>query len=126
MAIQLPGNAANLQTDFLSLLVTQLQNQDPLAPMDSSQMTAQLSQLYELQALENMDSNFGHVLESVQQSYASSLVGKQVSFSGVAADGSSETITGQVQEVNIADSDDITLVVGNQNVSLADVISVRN
>lgn len=126
MAVEATSNATTLQTDYLSLLVTQLQNQDPMAPMDSSEMTAQLSQLYQLQALENMDSNFSQVLESAQQSYASSLVGKEVSFEASGDDGSAETVTGQVQEVNIEDPSDVTLMVGNRTIGLADVISVRN
>lgn len=36
---------ADLQNTFMKLLVTQLQNQDPLNPMDNSQMTAQLAQI---------------------------------------------------------------------------------
>ena len=126
MATEATGNATTLQTDYLSLLVKQLQNQDPLAPMDSSQMTAQLSQLYELDALESMDSNFGQVLESVQQSYASSLVGKEVSFEAAGEDGASQTVTGEVEEVNIEDPSDVTLMVGDKTISLSDVISVRN
>ncbi|EIF79881.1 flagellar basal body rod modification protein, partial [Burkholderia pseudomallei 354a] len=38
-------SAADLQTTFLKLLVTQLQNQDPTSPVDSSQMTSQLAQI---------------------------------------------------------------------------------
>jgi len=34
--------------DFLQLLVTQLQNQDPLNPMDSTEFTAQLAQFSSL------------------------------------------------------------------------------
>ena len=36
-------SAAGLQDSFMTLLVTQLQNQDPLNPMDSGQMTSQLA-----------------------------------------------------------------------------------
>ena len=40
------GNSpTDMQTTFLRLLTTQLQNQDPTNPMDSSQMTSQLAQI---------------------------------------------------------------------------------
>lgn len=126
MATETSGNATTLQTDYLSLLVTQLQNQDPMAPMDSSEMTAQMSQLYQLQALENMDANFSAVLASVQQDYATSLVGKEVAYGAEDDDGETTTGTGQVQEVKVGDSSDITLTVGDQTIGLADVVSVGN
>jgi len=126
MAMETSGNATTLQTDYLSLLVTQLQNQDPMAPMDSSEMTSQMSQLYQLQALENMDTNFSAVLASVQQDYATSLVGKEVVYGAENDDGETATGTGQVQEVKVGDSSDITLTVGDRTIGLADVISVGN
>ncbi len=126
MATEAIGNSTTLQTDYLSLLVKQLQNQDPMAPMDSSQMTAQLSQLYQLQALENMDSNFDQVLQSTQQSYATSLVGKEVSYEVEGGVNSNGKGSGQVVKVNIDNPSDITLMVGDQTIGLADVISVGN
>ena len=43
--------------DFLQLLVTQLQNQDPLNPMDSTEFTAQLAQFSSLEQLYNVNDN---------------------------------------------------------------------
>ena len=41
----LAGNtsATALQNNFMTLLVTQMQNQDPLNPMDNSQVTSQMA-----------------------------------------------------------------------------------
>ena len=39
------ANAVGSQSAFLQLLVTQMQNQDPLNPMDNSQITSQLAQI---------------------------------------------------------------------------------
>lgn len=44
------------KSDFLNLLVTQLQFQDPLNPMDSADFTAQLAQFSSLEQLTNMNS----------------------------------------------------------------------
>ena len=43
--------------DFLRLLVTQLQYQDPLNPADSAQFTAQLAQFSSLEQLGNINDN---------------------------------------------------------------------
>lgn len=50
----IPG--ANEQT-FLQLLVTQIQNQDPLNPTDSTQFVTQLAQFSELEQMTNMNTN---------------------------------------------------------------------
>ncbi len=119
------NNASDLQMTYMKLLVTQLQNQNPLEPMDSQDMSAQLAQFSQLEQLEGMNSSFGKVLDSVQRSYASSLIGKEVSFSATAADGTEETLTGQVDEMAMDSSGDITLVIGDYSVDLADVSAVR-
>ncbi len=41
--------------DFLKLLVAQMKNQDPLAPMDGTEFTAQLAQFSSLEVLQNID-----------------------------------------------------------------------
>ena len=120
------ATASDIQTDYMKLLVTQLQNQNPLEPLDNPEMTAQLAQFSQLQQLENMNGAFGKVLESVQRSYASSLVGREVSFMAVGEDGAVETKTGQVEQALMGSNGQITLVVGDTTVDLADVVSVRN
>jgi flagellar basal-body rod modification protein FlgD len=51
--------------DFLTLLVTQLKNQDPLKPMDPTEFTAQLAQFSSLEQLYNVNENL-QVLKSLQ------------------------------------------------------------
>ena len=119
------SSASDIQMDYMKLLVTQLQNQNPLEPLDNNEMAAQLAQFSELEQLENMNASFSRVLDSVQQSYASSLIGKDVSFEVRAADGGLETKTGEVEEVIMEDDGDVTLVVDGQNVRLADVTAIR-
>lgn len=53
---------------FMTLLVTQLQNQDPLNPMDNAQMTSQLAQLQTVTGVNKLNST----LESLKASYQSS------------------------------------------------------
>ena len=49
-------SASEIQSDYMALLVTQLQNQNPLEPMDNQDMAAQLAQFSQLQQLENVNS----------------------------------------------------------------------
>jgi flagellar basal-body rod modification protein FlgD len=69
------------QADFLKLLITQLENQDPLSPQDNSAFVAQLAQFSTLQGIENLNSNFVSMnsnLKSSQAIQASALVGHTV------------------------------------------------
>jgi flagellar basal-body rod modification protein FlgD len=72
--------AQEISTNYIKLLVTQLQNQDPTQPMDNNEMASELAQLSSLQQLETMGSTFSQVLTSQQTQEASSLIGKQITF----------------------------------------------
>ncbi len=74
------SSASEIQMDYMKLLVTQLKNQNPLEPMDNSEMASQLAQFSELSQLETMNSSFTEVLETTKRSYANSLLGKNVTF----------------------------------------------
>jgi flagellar basal-body rod modification protein FlgD len=126
MAALSTASASEIQMDYMKLLVTQLQNQNPLEPLDNKDMSAQLAQFSQLQQTENLNTSFGKVLESVQRSYASSLIGKEVSFKTQASDGTIETKTGAVEEVTIAEEGALLLTVDGQQVKLADVTSIRD
>jgi flagellar basal-body rod modification protein FlgD len=71
--------------DFLSLLTTQLQNQDPTSPMDTSQFTSQLVQFTEVAEQISGNSTLTQILgvgQTQQLTQASALVGQQVAFTG--------------------------------------------
>ncbi len=66
---------------FLRLLVTQLQNQNPLNPADSTEFTAQLAQFSSLEQLSNINQNLETLnlfQASINNAQAVSLIGKQV------------------------------------------------
>lgn len=88
-------------TQFLQLLTTELQNQDPTQPMDDTQSVAQLAQFSALQAqnqlvqsFQNFQSNFG-VLQS------SALIGKNVTVVSVDGSGNSSNISGTVTGIQV-------------------------
>jgi flagellar basal-body rod modification protein FlgD len=80
-------NSARSATEdrFLTLLVTQMRNQDPLNPLDNAQVTSQLAQLSTVSGIEKLNATMGTLLGSLtalQPIQASSLVGKSVAIGG--------------------------------------------
>lgn len=73
-------SSSSIQMDYMKLLIAQLQNQNPLEPLDNNEMSSQLAQFSQLEQLESMNSNFAQVLETAERSYANSLLGKNVTF----------------------------------------------
>jgi len=74
---------------FLNLLVTQLQNQDPLNPTDSAEFTAQLAQFSSLEQLGNVNDNLEQLQNfqaSINNSQAVSLIGKEITANGNSLD----------------------------------------
>jgi len=114
------GSAAELQFDYLNLLVTQLQNQNPLDPMDTNEMSSQLTQFAQLEQLQGLNTSFGKVLAATQVGQAATLVGKEIGY--YASDDDSAR-TGTVDSVEFVDGE-VLLMVGDEAVSLEDVIAV--
>ncbi|WP_432323000.1 flagellar hook assembly protein FlgD [Yersinia enterocolitica] len=74
-------NGDELNNQFMTLLVAQIQNQDPLNPMDGTEFVGQMAQLSQVQSTENMakmlKSNTVQ-MERVQAMATVNLVGQQV------------------------------------------------
>jgi flagellar basal-body rod modification protein FlgD len=116
------STAGEIRTDFMKLLVVQLQNQNPLEPMDNSEMASQLAQLSSLEQLEGMNRTFQEVLASQQRLQATALIGREVEF---LPDGAERTVTGRVDEVNVCDTG-IRLKIGEHVIDLDAVQSIRD
>jgi flagellar basal-body rod modification protein FlgD len=79
--------AGNFNT-FLTLLTTQLQNQNPLDPLDSNQFTQQLVEFSSVEQQVNMNANLQTLISLQQTSEATSAMqylGSNVTLSGTAA-----------------------------------------
>ncbi len=76
-----PANMQINETDFLQLISTQLQNQDPLQPTDPSQFLGQLEGLSEVSSLQSMQS----AMSSSQLTSGASLLGQSVLAPGTTA-----------------------------------------
>ncbi len=91
------------QDDFLRLLVAQMENQDPTKPMDNFQFLSQIAQFGMVDGIQNLESSFGSVAESVTQSQllqASSLIGRDV-----LAPGNISTLTSGEGVAGLVDTD---------------------
>lgn len=70
---------------FLTLLVAQMKNQDPMNPLDNAQVTSQLAQLSTVQGIENMSRSLQELASSLganQMSQAANLIGRAVLVPG--------------------------------------------
>lgn len=80
-----PTTAADIQDQFLTLLVAQLQNQDPTNPMDNSQLTSQMAQISTVSGIEKLNSTVESVtsqLASMQMLQGVSMIGRAVLSDG--------------------------------------------
>ncbi len=71
--------------DFLTLLVTQLKNQDPMNPDEPTEFTAQLAQFSSLEQLFNLNESMNNVSTAVadsQKMSALGLIGKEAAYFG--------------------------------------------
>ncbi len=65
-------------TDFLTLMLAQLQNQDPTSPVDGNEFLTQLAQLSEVQGINQLNTSFTGFTNANQAMQASSLLGQSV------------------------------------------------
>ncbi|WP_426700501.1 flagellar hook assembly protein FlgD [Rhodanobacter sp. Col0626] len=106
------------QSDFLKLMTTQLQAQDPTNPVDNSQFVSQMAQFSQLSATQDLltsvntlGSTVNGALQTSQVLGSSSLVNRQVLVPATTIDYSGEAVTGAVNvetagnvSVNIVDA----------------------
>lgn len=101
--------------DFLRLFVTQLKNQNPLSPMDSTGFTSQLAQFSSLEQLTNINTGISNLTlyqNSMQNALATGLIGKTVKVSGsqtsLTTGGAADinySLTGNAAQVKMSISD---------------------
>lgn len=74
-----------IQDRFLTLLVAQMKNQDPLNPLDNAQVTTQLSQISTVTGLEKLNGTLSELLDGYdtgQSMQAAGMIGKLVLVPG--------------------------------------------
>jgi flagellar basal-body rod modification protein FlgD len=108
-----------LGSAFMSLLLAQMKNQNPLEPMDDSQMISQMAQLNSLDELKKISKSLSSMTESNAFVSSLNLIGKNVTYKN--ADG--EEKTSKVSGVSMKGSD-VYLKIGSQYIKLTNEISV--
>jgi flagellar basal-body rod modification protein FlgD len=112
---------------FLKLMVSELTNQDPLNPMDNTQLVQQLGELRSIAASDQLSTTLQSLQTQESLTTASSLIGKTVTALG--SDGSD--LTGKVDSVSVeVDPKDNTkrtyqIKVGDQSIDLQNVRAIN-
>lgn len=119
-AKQTMGSTELSSDSFMRLLLAQMQNQDPLKPMDSSQLTTQQAQLSSVSELQKINKNLSG---SNQMMQASSLIGKDVTVTD--PNDSSSTISGRVSEAKI-NSTGAAIVIDGKAYDVGAVQSIKD
>jgi flagellar basal-body rod modification protein FlgD len=105
--------------DFLNMLLTELQNQDPLDPMDSTTMLTQIGQITQVGATQNLTTTLNSLLLGTGLNSASAMIGKTIS--GLADDGTQ--VNGVVSGVTVTNGTP-ELNVGSESVQLGNVSGI--
>lgn len=107
---------------FLQLLVLQMQNQDPLSPLENTDMIAQLAQFSALEAQTNLNEQFASLSGNVDQLNfisGAQLLGKTVT--GVDANGQIQN--GVVESVQL-DGSLVVLTVNGQYMPMSGILTI--
>ncbi|MGI6122582.1 MAG: flagellar hook capping FlgD N-terminal domain-containing protein [Acetivibrionales bacterium] len=104
--------------DFLKLLITQVQNQDPMNPSTDTEFIAQLAQFSSLEQMQNLNKTFAY-------STGFSLMGKYISAEVDDKSGNIKFVDGMVESVRIMNGE-VYAVVGEDDVPLSKISWVGN
>jgi len=102
--------------DFLMLLVTQIQYQDPLEPADNTEFVAQLAQFSALEQMSNLNT-------TANNNTAYSLVGKEVLVREVTSTGEYNEVQGRVDYVTLKNGEAYVTING-QDFAYDDIVKV--
>ncbi len=108
-------NDIDLST-FLTLMITELQNQDPLNPLDNAEILQQISQIREIGATSRLTETLDAVLLGQNLTSASSMIGKTVE----ALSDDAKNVRGVVDKVTVTDGEP-RLHIGDKAVRLKNV-----
>jgi len=97
---QLPNKSLGLKTeDFIKMMVTQLQNQDPLQPTKNEELLAQMSQIGQLEASTDLQTSLKTITLQNNLSSAGNLIGKMIT----GQDERGVPVQGMVNSVKVVD-----------------------
>lgn len=123
------GNAAQSNNigiqDFLKILTAQLNNQDPLKPVDNQEFVAQIAQFATLEQSRQLNVKIDELLSVQSSTQSLGLLGKTVDI-----DQNGFLVTGRVSALSLASGQPmLTITTANgqfqNNISLSQIINIR-
>lgn len=109
-------NAELGRQQFLELMVTQLQYQDPLQPVGQQEFLQQLAQFSVVEGVEQLNTQFADYLKVQTLSQGVDFVGQHVEYESA----SGESLSGRVSEVRVINGQ-MNLQIGDDLIPLQDV-----
>lgn len=106
------STAADMENRFLTLLMTQIKNQDPLNPMDNAAVTTQLAQLNTVNGIEKLNTTLTSLLAGYSETQAmqtAAMIGKNVMVAGKNLPLASGQAVGGIQLESKADKVSLTI-----------------
>jgi flagellar basal-body rod modification protein FlgD len=106
------STTADMENRFLTLLMAQIKNQDPLNPMDNAQVTTQLAQLNTVNGIEKLNSTLSQLLagyNETQSMQSAALIGKNVMVAGKNLPLTESQAVGGIQLASAADHVTLTI-----------------
>jgi flagellar basal-body rod modification protein FlgD len=114
------GNYNVDASDFLNMMLTQLENQDPENPTDSSQLLTQMSQIGQLQASTTLQSTLKTLQLQSTLGSAGNLIGKNVE----GLNDSGADVTGVVNSVKVVDGSVYCELDSGDSVSMSNITNI--
>jgi flagellar basal-body rod modification protein FlgD len=108
--------------DFIQMMITQLQNQDPLEPAKNQELLAQMSQIGQLQSSTMMQESLGGMVLQNQLGSAGNLIGKMIK----GLDSDNDPITGVVNSIRVEDNKVFLELDSGKSLSLDRVTNIAN
>ncbi|WP_254776788.1 flagellar hook capping FlgD N-terminal domain-containing protein [Paenibacillus sp. yr247] len=109
--------------DFLKILITQLQNQDPTQPLQDKEFIAQMAQFTSVEQLTNMAGEMKLMRQSL--GFVSGLIGKSITWTEIDSTGASVEKSGVVDSISFKDGNQFANVKGVE-VSLDKLKKIEN
>lgn len=103
---------------FLRLLVTQMKNQDPTKPMDSTDYVAQLATFSQVEQSVQMNTRLEQMMQLSLFGQADAIIGRTVT----SADG---LTSGVVEEVRIGSSGIVAVLAGGDEIAIGTGVTIR-
>ena len=124
-----PHDIKDLEVDqFLQLMITELTNQDPLNPMDNTQLVEQIGQIRQITATSQLSDTLSVLQAGQNLTTASSLIGKEIT----ALTDQNENVTGVVDKITVEvdpqdnDKRSYRVHVGSHDIDLKNVREVKD